>query len=154
MYVDWYFHFISTSKFSHQNSCAHVHASPVTGSMETRSAHAQITYIFERCHIAHLFDLAMETVQFVETVDPPGTSSSEKKMPKETFEPPPLLRAVTTYVGYLILYVVSLVSDFLRRVGLKKTGHVEVTKKEVQTIYRTTVCCNGVSALFVAAAKE
>ena len=55
----------------------------------------------------------------------------EKRMPKETFEPPPLARAVTTYVGYLILYVVSLVGDFLRSVGLKKTGHVEVTKKEV-----------------------
>ena len=59
------------------------------------------------------------------------TSAGQKRMPKETFEPPPLLRAVTTYVGYLILYVVSLVGDFLRSVGLKTTGHVEVTKKEV-----------------------
>lgn len=55
----------------------------------------------------------------------------ERRMPKETFEPPPLARAVTTYVGYVILYAVSLVGDFLRRVGLKKTGHIEVTKKEV-----------------------
>lgn len=66
-----------------------------------------------------------------------GTSetptSGERKMPKETFEPPPLIRAVNTYVGYLILYVVSLVGDFLRSVGLKKTGHVEVTKKEVSS---------------------
>ena len=111
--------------------------------METRFAHAQSTVInSNECSIAHSLtetDLAMETVQFVEAKDPASTSSGEKRMPKETFEPPPLLRAVSTYVGYLILYVVSLVSDFLRSVGLKTTGHVEVTKKEVQTTYRTAV---------------
>ena len=65
--------------------------------------------------------------------DPKMSTLEEKRAPKETFEPPPLLRAVTTYVSYLTLYVVSLVGDFLRSVGLKKTGHVEVTKKNVRS---------------------
>ena len=65
----------------------------------------------------------------------PDDAGVEKQwVPKETFEPPPLPRAVMTYIGYLILYAVSLVGDFLRRVGLKTTGHVEVTKKEVPGI--------------------
>ena len=55
----------------------------------------------------------------------------EREPPKETFEPPPLLRAVATYCSYLMLYVVGLVSDFLRRVGLKKARVVEVPKGEV-----------------------
>ena len=62
-----------------------------------------------------------------------GDTALEKavKTPKETFEPPPLLRAVTTYVGYIILYAVSLVGDFLCRLGLRTTGHVEATSKDV-----------------------
>ena len=69
----------------------------------------------------------------VENVPPEvGTpEKQQKKMPKETFEPPPLFRAVMTYISYLILYAVSLFGDTLRKVGLVTTGHVEVTKKEV-----------------------
>ena len=55
--------------------------------------------------------------------------------PKEVFEDPPLGRAVLTYVSYLILYAVSLVSDFLRRVGLKTTGHREIAKNQVSDYY-------------------
>ena len=72
----------------------------------------------------------------------------EREPPKETFEPPPLLRAVATYCSYLVLYVVGLVGDFLRRVGLKKARVVEVPKGEVlkrrQLVY---VCQAGMVAL-------
>jgi serine palmitoyltransferase len=65
---------------------------------------------------------------------PPSAESPEKQQqqrtPKEVFEPPPLLRAVMTYISYIVLYAVSLVGDSLRKLGLKTTGHVEVTKKE------------------------
>lgn len=58
--------------------------------------------------------------------DPKLASSGQRRYPKEVFEDPPLVRAVTTYFGYLVLYVVSLVSDFLRRIGLKTTGSKEM----------------------------
>ena len=57
--------------------------------------------------------------------DPKLASAGQRRHPKEVFDDPPLVRAVLTYVSYLVLYVVSLVSDFLRRIGLKSTGYKE-----------------------------
>lgn len=66
-----------------------------------------------------------------------GSKDSEmstKRVPKETFDPPPLLLSVLTYISYLMLYVFGVVSDFLCRVGLKKIAYVEVNKKEVKNL--------------------
>lgn len=66
-----------------------------------------------------------------------GSKDSEmstKRVPKETFDPPPLLLSVLTYISYLMLYVFGVVSDFLCRVGLKKIAYVEVNKKEVKSL--------------------
>ena len=41
-------------------------------------------------------------------------------MPKETFEPPPMLSALCTYISYAVLIVFGHIADFLRRLGLKK----------------------------------
>jgi hypothetical protein len=83
----------------------------------------------------------------------PEAESPEKQQqqrtPKEVFEPPPLLRAVMTYISYIVLYAVSLVGDTLRKLGLKTSGHVEVTKKEVgvlcasSSLSRVVFCFSG-----------
>ena len=75
-------------------------------------------------------------------------SHLDKKMSKETFDPPPLFRAVTTYFGYMVLYVVSIVGDFLSSVGLKTTGHVEVTKKDVCYMYMAVERAGLISLMF------
>ena len=86
----------------------------------------------------------------VENKAPEETESPEKqqRMPKEVFEPPPLLRAVMTYIGYIVLYAVSLVGDTLRSVGLKNTGHVEVTKKDVGDFYVWLLSADCLTGVF------
>lgn len=64
--------------------------------------------------------------------DPEMSTAGQKRVPKETYEPPPLLRSILTYISYLMLYVLGIVADFLRSVGLKETLHVQVNKKEVK----------------------
>ena len=73
-----------------------------------------------------------------EVVDDSGACVLEKRMPIETFEPPPLSRAVSTYFSYLVLYVVSLVGDFLCSIGLKTTGHVEAIKRDVRHSFKSS----------------
>ena len=41
-------------------------------------------------------------------------------MPKETFEPPPMLSALCTYISYAMLIIFGHIADVLRRLGLKK----------------------------------
>ena len=92
-----------------------------------------------RTAITPLLPTEMAEVETKPVVE--GDASLEKKrVPKETFEPPPLLRAVTTYVGYIILYAVSLVGDFLRRLGFITSGHVEVIRKEVKLCPNYSLC--------------
>ncbi len=44
----------------------------------------------------------------------------KKREPRETFESPPLLAALFTYVSYAILVVFGHLADLLRRLKLKK----------------------------------
>ena len=69
------------------------------------------------------------------------STAGKKRVPKETFDPPPLLQSVLTYITYLMLYVFGLVSDFLCRVGLKKIAYVEVNKKEVSKEFTSSNYC-------------
>lgn len=54
-------------------------------------------------------------------------------VPKESFQEPPLLEAVFTYISYGLLIIMGHISDFLRRFGLKSSGpgYTEALKKDV-----------------------
>lgn len=43
-----------------------------------------------------------------------------RRIPKETFEPPPLIDAMCAYFSYLILFIFGHLADFFRRIGLKR----------------------------------
>lgn len=43
-----------------------------------------------------------------------------KVVPHESFEPPPLIHAVLTYISYAIMFIFGQIADFLRRMGIKK----------------------------------
>jgi len=49
-----------------------------------------------------------------------GHHSSAKREPKETFEPPPLMAALFTYVSYAVLIMFGHLADLFRRLKLKK----------------------------------
>ena len=53
--------------------------------------------------------------------------------PKESFQEPPMLEAVFTYISYGLLIIMGHIIDFLRRCGLKSSGpgYTEALKKEV-----------------------
>ena len=48
------------------------------------------------------------------------TSKLSRVMPRESFEAPPLIHAVLTYISYAILFIFGQVADLLRRLGIKK----------------------------------
>lgn len=52
-------------------------------------------------------------------------------MPRESFEAPPLIHAVLTYISYAILFIFGQVADILRRLGIKKDLY---TVKDVSTL--------------------
>ena len=56
-------------------------------------------------------------------------------VPKESFQEPPLIEAVFTYIGYGLLIIMGHISDFLRRFGLKSSGpgYTEALKKDVSS---------------------
>lgn len=56
-----------------------------------------------------------------------------KRVPKETFPDPPLLKAVFTHLGYGIMILLGHVIDFLRKLGLKSDPYTESMKNEVRT---------------------
>lgn len=43
----------------------------------------------------------------------------KRKLPKELFEPPPLMAALCTYLSYAILIIFGHIADFLRMLGFK-----------------------------------
>ena len=53
-----------------------------------------------------------------------ATTKQPKFTPRESFEPPPLLHAVLTYISYAILFIFGHIADFLRRLGIKKDLNV------------------------------
>lgn len=57
-------------------------------------------------------------------------------VPKESFQEPPLLQAVFTYISYGLLIIMGYISDFLRRFGLKSSGpgYTEALKKDVSRL--------------------
>ena len=57
-----------------------------------------------------------------------------RKMPKENFPDPPLLKAVFTHLGYGIMILLGHVIDFLRKLGLKSDPYTESMKNEVRTL--------------------
>ena len=63
----------------------------------------------------------------------PTTKKRPKREPKESFLEPPMMKAVVTYLNYVILFVLGYISDFLARVGLKKLGgtYSEAVKNNV-----------------------
>lgn len=48
----------------------------------------------------------------------------KREYPKESFEPPPLLDAVCTYISYAVIILFGHLADFWRRIGLKKDGGI------------------------------
>lgn len=65
-----------------------------------------------------------------------GMAKTPKKMPKETFPDPPLLKAVFTHLGYGIMIILGHVIDFLRKLGLKSDPYTESMKNEVRILER------------------
>ena len=60
----------------------------------------------------------------------PVRHSSAKMEPKESFEPPPLMAALFTYVSYAVLILFGHLADLFRRMRLKKDRiHVNVEGK-------------------------
>lgn len=57
-----------------------------------------------------------------ESVQPFPKHAKQRPRAKESFEEPPLVEAVFTYIGYGLLIVLGYVSDFLRLLGLRKEG--------------------------------
>ena len=46
----------------------------------------------------------------------------ERKMPREDYEPVPLLDAACTYISYFVVFIFGHLADFCRKIGLKKEG--------------------------------
>lgn len=60
------------------------------------------------------------------------TKKEGTRNPKESFEPPPLIDVVFTYISYAVLVVFGYFADFWRRLGFKrdekeKVGFIEVS---------------------------
>lgn len=51
-----------------------------------------------------------------------------KRIPKEHFEQPPLVKAIWTYIGYGIVILLGHLHDLLRKLGLKKAGAMNMKK--------------------------
>ena len=64
-----------------------------------------------------------------------------KKLPKERYPEPPLLRAILTYMSYAILIVLGHINDYLRKIGLRKEGYTDQLKNDVSCPLLSSEVC-------------
>ncbi len=63
-----------------------------------------------------------------------GGLKKRRRVAKEHFYQPPLLKAIFTYISYGIIILLGHIHDFLRKLGLKKAGSMDT--KNVSAAWR------------------
>ena len=59
----------------------------------------------------------------------------QRRVPKESFPPPPLFDAVCTYISYGLVIIFGHIADFMRRLGLRSDAKL-VFYRDVRKVHK------------------